>query len=403
MRETIKSVLRPWYRWFGGSRPQAAVAECVQVAAPVPVPLDVNQLLHDQRSAMLREMPREAGEPVGVMLSAGCSGGWYFDWIAQHYGVVRRHIGIEYYMPRPATLPDNVEWIANTCSDMSDVATASCDLVFSGQNIEHLWPAEVAGFLTEAARVTRPGSWLVIDSPNRLMTKPQNWSHPEHTVELTLEEIAELLQLAGFAVIKRAGLWLCRDPADEAILPFDPNLPSPGWSVPERMLAAYDHPADAFLWWVEARRTNVPADAAAIRARIDAIFAAAWPERVQRLIVWPGLHVRRRADGDWIEVPAEHFHVVMYGPGMPLRAGDYRVVFTLATADEVAGIASFDVVAEDGSKVLATGEAAAMATTVALNFTLDRLIFGVQFRCIATGGQAFSLRRGVELEETIRG
>jgi len=346
-------------------------------------------------------MPRNAGRPVEVMLSAGCAGGWYFDWIAQRYGAVGRHIGIEFYTPRPAELPANVEWIANTCADMSDVATGSCDLVFSGQNIEHLWPAEVAGFLVEAARVTRPGGWLVIDSPNRLITEPQNWSHPEHTVELTPEEIEALLQPAGFAVTKCAGLWLCRDPANGTILPFDPNLPSPRWSVPERILAARERPAEAFLWWVEARRTGAPADAAAIRARVEAIFAAAWPERVQRLTARPGLPVRRQADGDWIEVPAGFFQIVMFGPHMPLRAGDYRVVFMLKSAGKSAGIARFEVVAEDGSKVLATAEAAATATTVALAFTLDRLVFGVQFRCVALGRQAFSLRRGVSLDEAV--
>jgi hypothetical protein len=273
--------------------------------------------------------------------------------------------------------------------------------VFSGQNIEHLWPAEVAGFLIEAARVTRPGGWLVIDSPNRLITAPLNWSHPEHTVELTPAEIEELVELAGFAVTKRTGLWLCRDAADGTILPFDPNLPSPQWSVPERILAAPDRPADSFLWWLEARRTSTPPDAAAIGARTETIFAAAWPERVQRLIARPGLHVLHQPDGDWIEVPAGFSQVVMFGPYMPLRAGDYRVVFTLAPP--ATGIARFDVVAaEDGSTVLATGEATT-AATVALTFTLDRLLFGVQFRCIANGRQAFRLRRAVALEETVRG
>ena len=75
---------------------------------------------------------------------------------------------------------------------MSEVGNASCDLVFSGQNLEHLWPDEVSGFLLEAARVLRPGGHLVVDSPNRLLTAPLNWSHPEHTIELTLAEVAKM-------------------------------------------------------------------------------------------------------------------------------------------------------------------------------------------------------------------
>jgi len=71
---------------------------------------------------------------------------------------------------------------------MSGVRDRTCDLVFLGQNLEHLWPEEVAGFLAEAARVTKLGGHLVVDSPNRLLPKPLNWSHPEHTVELATDE-----------------------------------------------------------------------------------------------------------------------------------------------------------------------------------------------------------------------
>lgn len=39
---------------------------------------DINHLLHDLRSAHLRRMPR-----AEVMLSAGCAGTWYFEWIAK--------------------------------------------------------------------------------------------------------------------------------------------------------------------------------------------------------------------------------------------------------------------------------------------------------------------------------
>src|SRR5580692_4621286 len=102
--------------------------------------IDINMLLHRARAAHLRAMPPFAKR----LLSAGCSGRWYFDWIEQCYGRVRQHIGIEFYSAKPGDLPDNVTWIANTASNMSDVADASVDLLFSGQNLEHLWPEEVA-------------------------------------------------------------------------------------------------------------------------------------------------------------------------------------------------------------------------------------------------------------------
>src|SRR5262245_61892225 len=66
-------------------------------ASPPPAGLDFNELLHGCRSACLRAMPKVSG----TMLSAGCSGRWYFDWIAERTGHSGRHIGVELYSPRP--------------------------------------------------------------------------------------------------------------------------------------------------------------------------------------------------------------------------------------------------------------------------------------------------------------
>jgi SAM-dependent methyltransferase len=189
--------------------------------APVDAKLpDINHTLHDSRSARLRQLPRFSG----AMLSAGCAERWYFDWISARTGHHGRHIGIEFYSPQPADLPDNVEWIANTAGDMNAVADATCDVVFSGQNLEHLWPQDVIGFFLESYRVLKQGGLLIVDSPNRLITEPLVWSHPEHTVELTPEEARRLTELSGFEVIVVKGIWLCRDSRTGRMLPFDPTI-----------------------------------------------------------------------------------------------------------------------------------------------------------------------------------
>lgn len=76
-----------------------------------PPSIDFNLLLHQSRSALLRAMPSSG---VHTLISAGCSGSWYFEWIESRYGYVKKHIGIEYYSPQPSDLPQNVEWIVNT-------------------------------------------------------------------------------------------------------------------------------------------------------------------------------------------------------------------------------------------------------------------------------------------------
>ncbi|HLL81285.1 MAG TPA: methyltransferase domain-containing protein, partial [Longimicrobium sp.] len=290
--------------------------------AQAPAPVDFNMLLHRSRGALLRTMPPGANR----LLSAGCSGGWYFDWMEQCYGRVPEHIGIEYYSLRPASLPDNVTWIANTASDMSDVASHGIDLLFSGQNIEHLWPEEVAGFLVEAARVVRQGGHLVVDSPNRDITARYKWSHPEHTIELTVAEMSELLTLAGFEVTRSAGIWLCRDPRTGRLLPLDANTPD-DWSTTERLVAGYALPEHSFIWWLEARRTTQEPRREELERRLQALFATAWPERLQRLNVPAGHSPEFREGVEWIRCAPGNEGAVLVGPGTPLRAGRYRCTF----------------------------------------------------------------------------
>lgn len=56
--------------------------------------------------------------------------------------------------------------IVGTMTDMSAVATASVDAVFSSHNIEHLYPHEVPLALAEFKRVLRPGGFVVITCPD---------------------------------------------------------------------------------------------------------------------------------------------------------------------------------------------------------------------------------------------
>jgi hypothetical protein len=69
------------------------------------------------------------------------------------------------------------------------------DLVFSGQNVEHLWPDQMVAFFCESNRVPKNGGLLVIDSPNREFTELYRWSMGEHTVELTPREAVRVLAL----------------------------------------------------------------------------------------------------------------------------------------------------------------------------------------------------------------
>ena len=350
--------------------------------------VDPNVLVHEERTELLRRMPPGAT----TILSAGCAGRWYFDWVEQAYGPVAKHLGIEFFSPKPADLPSYVEWIANTAANMEAVKDGSCDLVLSGQNIEHMWPGDQVGFFLEAARVIKRGGTLVVDAPNRSITKPLVWSHPEHMVEFTVHEAVTLFQLAGFDVTKVAGIWLCRDPETQRVLPFDPNTEE-SLSIEDRRVMARNNPQGSFIWWIEGQRSDRAPDEQALRNQVNAIFSVGWPERTQRTVLWGD----RTADGPgpdaWVSCPAETHGPVFFGPYMPVPAGRHRVTFNFGPAAKPKAVfAHCDVVYGDGTAI-AAGAVPAGASQFSLEFDLAELTFGLQFRCISAAGPAFKVRR----------
>lgn len=56
--------------------------------------------------------------------------------------------------------------VVGTMTDMSQVADASVDAIFSSHNIEHLYPHEVPVALAEFKRVLAPGGFVVITCPD---------------------------------------------------------------------------------------------------------------------------------------------------------------------------------------------------------------------------------------------
>ena len=146
-----------------------------------------------------------------------------------------------------------MEWLPRTLGDLAPVRDGEVDLVFAGQVIEHLWPDDMAGFLSESNRVLRPDGHLVIDSPTRFITDALAWTMPEHTVELEVDEIVELLELAGFVDIDVKGVWLCYDRERAEHMRLDLLGGGDEWPWQRRVLEAEERPRDSFIWWAEAR------------------------------------------------------------------------------------------------------------------------------------------------------
>ena len=213
------------------------------------------------------------------VLSIGASARWYFDWFESAVGAVEEHLGVEAFEVMPGDLPPYATWIADTADHMVGVEDASVDLVFAGQTTEHFWSGELSGFLEEAHRVLREDGLLVLDSPNRLVTEHLNWTHEGHTVELSLDEISELVELAGFEVLSTAGIW--RSEIDGRHMQLEDGLGDSA-TFTRRATTARDNPDESFIWWINPRRTDAEPDSERLRSRTKELYQRHWSTRVCR-------------------------------------------------------------------------------------------------------------------------
>jgi SAM-dependent methyltransferase len=382
-RHALEVATRRGRRWL--NRPASTIP-----VAGVEVPSvfgDYLAALHEARTVCLGDMPPGAR----TVLSVGASGTWYLDWFARAYGDVARHIAVEAFLPPPAELPENVEWVAADLAGPDGVATVdsgSVDLVFSGQNIEHLWPEQVVALLAESSRVLRPEGWLVVDSPNRNLTEAYRWTMEEHTVELTPEEATRLLEVAGFEVVTMKGLWLCRRD-DELFELQPPGTVAGATEVLERMMKAGGRPADSFIWWAEARKVAEP-DLAGLEREVRAIFADHSEERIGRMLSNEGMPCTLADGRAGVSLEKGSSGYLFFGPYLPLRAGSYELAVELEWADchdRDGPVGVLEVVARDGPQgevpVLPSGPAG--QTVVRYTLDLEELHFGVQARLRSTG------------------
>jgi SAM-dependent methyltransferase len=139
------------------------------------------------------------------VLEAGCGEGYGADLLARDaVGVLGldydkltlRHVAQVY--PQVHTARANLAALP--------VRSSTVDVVANFQVIEHLWDQE--GFLRECRRVLRPGSRLLVTTPNRITFSPGRDTplNPFHTRELAPAEMATLLRDTGFEVEFLAGL-----------------------------------------------------------------------------------------------------------------------------------------------------------------------------------------------------
>ncbi len=101
-----------------------------------------------------------------------------------------------------------VSYRYHSMTELGGLPTASFDLVYSGQSIEHVTRPEADVVLTHIRRVLTTDGRLAIDTPNSRMTRVQQAAYvdPDHKYEYSHEEMLALLRGNGLVVERAHGI-----------------------------------------------------------------------------------------------------------------------------------------------------------------------------------------------------
>jgi SAM-dependent methyltransferase len=105
--------------------------------------------------------------------------------------------------PDAATYAKDAEFIQTTGTDLSAVKSASVDVVFSSNFLEHLPDKQaVLQTLDECHRVLSPDGTLIVLMPNIRYLDGRYWDYFDHHTPLTHHSLVEALNLSGFDAIR---------------------------------------------------------------------------------------------------------------------------------------------------------------------------------------------------------
>jgi SAM-dependent methyltransferase len=145
-----------------------------------------------------------------------------------------------------------IRYLHRPMTDLSGIADASVDLVFSGQSIERVTEEQANGVFQEALRVLRPGGHFCLDTPNARLTRIQSPSaliHPEHKKEYYVPELKAKLTQFGFSITAAKG-----------ICPMPVSLASRSFDVREmtRNCGLSDDPETCYVFFLHAMKAGTP-------------------------------------------------------------------------------------------------------------------------------------------------
>lgn len=135
--------------------------------------------------------------PQDAVLDIGCGYGEFLN----HVACVRR-VGIDLNPDAALALERDIEFHAGDVRDLSFLADASVDFVFTSNLMEHLpTKGDVERMLREARRVLKTGGHLVALGPNLRFLPGEYWDFWDHLTPITDRSLVELLENLDFQTV----------------------------------------------------------------------------------------------------------------------------------------------------------------------------------------------------------
>jgi SAM-dependent methyltransferase len=156
--------------------------------------------------------------PEAKVLDLGCGWGEFINQIQ-----AQERLGMDVNPGAGVRLSQDVRFLQHDSSTTWPLASASLDVVFSSNFLEHLPDkASVERTLREAHRALRSGGILILVGPNVRCVSGAYWDFWDHHVPLTDRSLVEFLSHLGFSIqLQRA-----------RFLPYSMSQgmrPSPAW------------------------------------------------------------------------------------------------------------------------------------------------------------------------------
>jgi len=180
---------------------------------------DLVSSLHHSRCAWIRSLPRathildlggtDQGDRHGAMVRMG------YPYPFEELVIIDLPHDERHEIYRHSEVADQVETsLGRVCyrygsmTDLGAFEAATFDLVYSGQSIEHVTPADADKTLAEVHRVLRPGGHLALDTPNGPVCRMHTPEliNPDHEIEYSHAELSAKLRAAGFEILAAKGL-----------------------------------------------------------------------------------------------------------------------------------------------------------------------------------------------------